>query len=134
MKYMFDTNMVSHLIKQNPEVKKRLESKPISSICISSITEAELYFGLAKRPNAKSLHQLVHEFLLRTTVLAWNSDTAKTYGTLRASMTQAGKNLSPLDLLIAAHALQTKATLVTNDKAFQQINTLKVEDWSKTQK
>jgi tRNA(fMet)-specific endonuclease VapC len=131
MNYMLDTNIVSYLIKQDTAVKKKLVSKPMTSLVISSITEAELHYGLAKRPEAKKLHQLVHEFLIRITVLPWNSETAKTYGTLRASINQTGKSLAPLDLLIAAHALQTKSILVTNDQAFHQIKTLKTEDWSK---
>jgi len=129
MKYILDTNTVSHLLKKHPEVKQRIQSKPISSMYISSITEAELHFGLAKRPNALKLHQLVHEFLIRVKVLSWDSDTAKCYGLLRANIQQQGKALAPLDLLIATHALQYKATLITNDKAFRQIETLKIEDW-----
>ena len=129
MKYILDTNTVSHLLKKHPEVKKRIQSKSMSSICISSITEAELHFGLAKRPKAITLHQLVHEFLIRVNVLSWDSDTAKHYGQLRANIQQNGKALAPLDLLIAAHAVQYKATLVTNDKAFLQIEALNIEDW-----
>ena len=130
MNYMLDTNIVAYLIKQDTAIRKKIESKPMTSLVISSITEAELHFGLAKRPDAKKLHQLVHEFLIRITVLPWTSDTAKMYGTLRASINQTGKSLAPLDLLIAAHALQTKAILITHDQAFHQIKTLKIEDWS----
>lgn len=129
MKYILDTNTVSHLLKKHPKVKQRIQSKPMSSIYISSITEAELHFGLAKRPKATTLHQLVHEFLIRVKILSWDSDTAKYYGSLRANIQQQGKALAPLDLLIAAHALQYKATLITNDKAFRQIDALKIEDW-----
>lgn len=129
MKYILDTNTISHLLKKHPEVKFHIQSKPMSSIYISTITEAELHYGLAKRPKAVTLHQLVHEFLIRVKILVWDSDTAKCYGSLRANIQQQGKALAPLDLLIAAHALQHKATLITNDKAFRQIDTLKTEDW-----
>lgn len=129
MKYILDTNTVSHLLKQHPQIKQHIQSKPMSSLCISSITEAELHFGLAKRPKILKLHQLVHEFLIRVKVLAWDSDTAKCYALLRADIQQQGKVLAPLDLLIATHALQYNATLITNDRAFLQVENLKVDDW-----
>ena len=129
MKYILDTNTVSHLLKKNSEIKLHIQSKPMTSICISSITEAELHFGLAKRPKATKLQQLVHEFLIRVEVLSWDSHTAKCYGLLRADIQQQGRALAPLDLLIATHALQYKATLITNDKAFRQIEALTIEDW-----
>jgi tRNA(fMet)-specific endonuclease VapC len=127
---MLDTNIVSHLIKGHTEVIKNLVSKPISSICISSITEAELLFGLAKRPDMKKLHQIVHEFLLRTEVLSWDSQTAQIYGKIRAKLESTGKIIGCLDLLIASHALSENATLITNDKAITQIDNLNIQDWT----
>jgi len=128
--YMLDTNIVSHIIKSNKLVIDRLISKPIQSLCISSITQAELHFGLAKRPEAKKLHQLVHEFLLRVNILAWDSSISEIYGITRASLESKGINIGSFDLLIATHALSIKAILVTNDKAFSQILNLQIEDWT----
>lgn len=129
-RYLLDTNTVSHLIKGQPRVGARVVATPMASLCISAITEGELLFGLAKRPDAKRLHLVVREFLQRVDVLAWNSAVAQHYGTVRADLEQRGKSLSPLDLLIAAHALQANATLVTNDRAFRQVPQLCVEDWT----
>ncbi len=129
--YMLDTNTVSHLIRKHPGVAHRLVSAPMASICISAITEGELLFGLAKRPAAKRLHLAVHEFLRRVQVLPWSSATANCYGTVRAGLEGRGKILAPLDLLIAAHALDTGAVLVTNDRAFSQVKGLELEDWTK---
>jgi tRNA(fMet)-specific endonuclease VapC len=129
-RYMLDTNIVSHLIKAHPAVAQRVIAVPMSSLCISSITQAELCFGLAKRPEAKRLHRAVREFLLRVDVLPWNSDTAEYCGTIRADMMRRGKALAPLDLLIAAHALDAAAILVTNDQAFTQVTGLTIQDWT----
>lgn len=127
---MLDTNTVSHLIKAHPAVARRVVAVPMASLCISSITEGELRFGLAKRPSAKQLHRIVEEFLRCVDVLPWDSVTAQRYGTVRAAMQRQGKNLGPLDLLIATHALAVGAVLVTNDQAFQQVADLHIEDWS----
>lgn len=125
---MLDTNTVSHLIKAHPAVTRRVLAAPMASLCISAITEGELLFGLAKRPEAKRLHAAVRELLLRLDVLPWNS--AEHYGMARAETEAQGRILAPLDLLIAAHALSVGAVLVTNDRAFRQVGGLQLEDWT----
>jgi tRNA(fMet)-specific endonuclease VapC len=129
-RYMLDTNTVSHLIKAHPAVTARVVATPMVSLCVSAITEGELLFGLAKRPDAKRLHLAVRELLRRIEVLPWDSAIAEHYGTVRADMARQGKVLAPLDLLIATHALGMGAVLVTNDRAFSQVTELCVEDWT----
>ncbi len=129
-RYMLDTNIVSHLLRSHPRVTRRLVKTQMSAVCISSITKGELLFGLAKRQNAKSLHTLVSEFLNRIEVLPWDSVTAEQYGPVRAEMERKGKLLGPLDMLIAAHALAVKVTLVSSDKTFRQVAGLRIEDWT----
>ncbi|MBJ7262209.1 MAG: type II toxin-antitoxin system VapC family toxin [Burkholderiaceae bacterium] len=128
--YMLDTNMVSHLIKAHPDVARHMVAVPMASLCISAITQGELLFGLAKRPEAKRLHIAVREFLRRIDVLPWDSAIAERYGTVRAYMEEQGRILAPLDLLIATHALSVGAVLVTNDRAFGQVNDLHLQDWT----
>lgn len=128
--YMLDTNTVSHLIKGHSAVMRRVVAVPMASLCISAITKGELLFCLAKRPDAKRLHNAVQELLRRIDVLPWDSVIAEHYGTVRATMERQGKILAPLDLLIAAHALSVDAVLVTNDQSFGQLNHLHIEDWS----
>jgi tRNA(fMet)-specific endonuclease VapC len=129
---MLDTNIVSYLIKGNEQVANHIIALPITSVCISAITEGELLAGIAKRPEAKKLHLAVHEFLRRVDVIAWDSDTAKHYGRLRSMMESLGNPLAPLDMLIAAHAVSINATLVTNDQAFRTIKELAIENWCET--
>lgn len=129
-KYMLDTNMVSHLIKEHPSVVRRVVAVPMASMCISAITEGELLFGLAKRPDAKRLHLVVRELLRCVDVLPWDSAITDHYGTVRATLELQGKSLAPLDLLIATHALSVEAMLVTNDRAFSQVPDLVIEDWT----
>ena len=127
--YMLDTNTISHLIKAHPAVAQHVVNVHMSSLCISAITEGELLFGLAKRPDAKRLHLVVRELLLRVDVLPWDRVVAERYGSARAEM--ARQILAPLDLLIATHALSVDAVLVTNDQSFRLVDDLKVEDWTK---
>ena len=127
-RYLLDTNTVSHLIKSHPWVAQRITQVPMASLCISAITEGELLFGMAKRPEATRLHAVVREFLRRVDVLPWAS--ADRYGVARADLESRGKTLAPLDQLIAAHALSVGAVLVTNDHAFALVPGLEIEDWT----
>ena len=73
MRYMLVTHAVSHLIKKHSAMLARVTAVPMASLCISSITEGELLFGLAKRPAARQLQIVVQEFLKRVAVLPWDS-------------------------------------------------------------
>jgi tRNA(fMet)-specific endonuclease VapC len=130
MRYMLDTNTVSCLIKKNPAVSRRIASFPMERLCLSVISEGELLYGLAKKPNAKNLQVVVKEFLKRVDVLVWDTDVAEHYGVLRAELEGSGNVLGALDMQIAAHASQIGAVLVTNDQAFKRVRKLKVEDWT----
>lgn len=124
--YLLDTNTVSYIIKgRSPAARARLEALDNKHlICISAITEAELRYGIAKRPAAHKLHAAVEAFLLKLHILPWASDEAAAYGILRAQLEAAGTTLSEMDMLIAAQALAQSAVMVTSDKAFLQIPAL----------
>jgi tRNA(fMet)-specific endonuclease VapC len=127
---MLDTNTVSSFIKENPKVSKRISSLSMDKLCLSVISEGELLYGLAKKPNALNLHSIVREFLKRVDILDWDSDVAEYYGSLRAQLERSGSLMGSLDMQIAAHAAQVGAVLVTNDQAFKRVHKLKVEDWT----
>jgi len=131
-RYLLDTNMASYVIKGNiPRVRERLLKVPMAQVSISAITEAELLFGVARKPEAIGLKTAVGEFLLRVDRLPWDSEAAQHYARVRADLERNGEVLGNLDLMIAAHALATQALLVTNDRAFLRVRDLKIVDWSK---
>ncbi|MDX2421181.1 MAG: type II toxin-antitoxin system VapC family toxin [Amphritea sp.] len=131
--YMLDTNIASYIIKGKPAViRDRLRKVPMANVCVSTITEAELLRGVAKKPEAKHLPIAVKEFLLRVEILPWDSDAADAYAQLRTACENEGRPLGNMDMLIAAHSVAAGAVLVTNDKAFYNVkHHLKLEDWSK---
>lgn len=132
IRYLLDTNMASYVIKGNvPRVRERLLRVPMAQISISVITEAELRFGVARRPEAVRLKTAVEEFLLRVEVLPWDSEAAQHYARVRAELERAGESMGNLDIMIVAHALAAQAVLVTHDRVFRRIKQVKIEDWSK---
>jgi|SRR5277367_6862240 len=131
-RFMLDTNTVSYALKGNPPVvRERLRRIPMAQVCISSITEAEL-LGLALKPEAKKLGELVNQFLLGVTALPWDSAAAKAYASLCSASWKQGKPLATMDMLVAAHALSANVTLVTSDRSFLNLTPrLPISDWSK---
>lgn len=131
MFYLLDTNAVSYAVRQHPTVNKHLQAVPPHATVISSIVEAELLYGLAKKPQATRSASLVHNFLAHAEILVWDSHAAESYAKLQVFLSQNGKALSTMDALIAAHAHAFGATLVTADKAFLHLNDfVPVEDWT----
>ena len=132
VRYLLDTNTASYVIKGNfPRVRARLLKVPMAEVGISVITEAELRFGVARRPEATVLKRVVEEFLLRVEILPWNSEAARQYARIRTILEKEGESMGNLDLLIAAHAVAAEVVLVTHDHVFRRVKGLKVEDWSR---
>lgn len=125
--------MVSYIVRgQSQEARSRLLHLERDAVaCISVITEAEILYGLAKRPEATKLKSLMEAFLASIVVLPWGRDEAEAYGLLRAKLEASGTTLENMDMMIAAHAIATTAVLVTNDAAFQQVDDLHAtENWA----
>lgn len=126
---MLDTNTIGYLMRKNPRVARRLADIPSGQICASAVTEGEVRFGLAKRPGNAPLEAAIDAFFATIDVLPWARSTAVVYGRLRAELERRGRPLAPLDLMIAAHALEQRAVLVTSDRALVAAPGLACEDW-----
>jgi len=132
VRYLLDTNTASYVIKGNVlRVRERLLKVPMAEVGISVITEAELRFGVARKPEAVRLKTAVEEFLLRVEVLPWDSEAAQHYAVIRTTLERTGAPMGNLDMMIAAQALAAQAVLVTHDRVFRRVKGLKVGDWSK---
>lgn len=130
-RFLLDTNIVSYLLKnQIPAVQSWYYAAGADSVAISSISEAEVFYGIANRPGATRLRIAAEGFFAIATVLSWDSAAARAYGLLRAGQERKGRPLSVEDLMIAAHALSLELTLVTHDRAFSFVDGLKTEDWT----
>ena len=89
---MLDSNSVSYALGGNPpSVREHLRRVPMAQVCFSSITEAELLFGLAVKTQATKFAELVNQFLLGVSVLPWDSAAAKAYADLYAASWKRGR-------------------------------------------
>jgi tRNA(fMet)-specific endonuclease VapC len=127
---MLDTNVISDLIR-NPQGKaaKRVARVGEDNICTSIIVAAELRYGCAKS-GSKRLLNAVEDLLSEIKVLPFDLPADAEYGAIRSVLEVAGTPSGSNDLLIAAHAHATGATIVTaNTKEFKRVHGLKVENW-----
>jgi tRNA(fMet)-specific endonuclease VapC len=132
MKYMLDTNICIYLIKKKSEkVLRHFKAHAIGDIGISSITLAELRYGVEKSQQVQKNREALYEFLLPLEIADFDDKATVSYGTVRAALEKAGTPVGSMDMLIGAHALSLGATLVTNNgREFKQIKGLKIADWS----
>jgi len=133
MIYLLDTNICIYIIKKRPiNVLERFKELPLGSVGISTITLAELAYGIRKSTNPEKNLEALNQFLVPLDILSFDYDATISYGKIRAELEKKGTPIGPLDTLIAAHALSLNLTLVTNnEKEFNRIIALKVENWVK---
>ena len=132
--YLLDTNTFSYIVKGTSLKARaqfqRLSADPDSTLCISSITEAELRYGMARYSLSPQRRSAVEALLAYVEILPLGSEEAAAYGTLRANLESRGISLGALDMLIAAHAMAAAAVLVTTDRAFANVSGLRRENWA----
>ena len=130
MTYMLDTNICIYAMKNKPEqVLQRLRKELNSGVCISSITLAELEYGMKHSSNPIKNEQALLRFLVPLSILPFGTAAASEYGEIRAHL-QSGTPIGPLDMLIAAHARSEDMILVTNNvREFERVPDLEVENW-----
>ncbi len=131
MNYMLDTNICIYAMKNKPEyVLQRLKEEIDNGICISSITLAELEYGMKHSSNPAKNEQALLRFLIPFTILPFNTSAASEYGAIRAHLQNKGTPIDPLDMLIAAHAKSENMILVTNNvREFERVPGLIIENW-----
>jgi len=127
---MLDTNIISELIRDpRGKAAKRIARVGEDNICTSIIVAAELRYGCAKSGSSRLL-EAVEDLLGEINILPFDVPADAEYGAIRAELEAAGKPIGSNDLLIAAHAYVTGATIVTaNAREFSRIRGLKVENW-----
>lgn len=127
---LLDTNICIYIINQQPaQVLQRLIQVGRESLVISTVTVAELAFGVAKSTRVDSRAKLKN-FLSNFPILDWNEDAAWVYGDVRKSLELKGQRIGERDLLLACQALALDATMVTNNtREFERIEGLKLENW-----
>jgi tRNA(fMet)-specific endonuclease VapC len=128
---MLDTNICVDLIRgRAPRVFDRLRQHRVDEVAISSITLAEMHYGVARSTRPARHAVLLAQFCAPLIILPFDSQAAEVYGQVRTALEREGTPIGPLDTLIAAHALSLGVALITNnEREFRRVADLRVENW-----
>jgi tRNA(fMet)-specific endonuclease VapC len=126
--YLLNTNICIYIIKKKPaEVLKTLKTKLKKNVYVSSITIAELEYGVAKSQFPEKNKIALIEFLSIFNILPFDDTDAVEFGMIKTDLEKKGKLIGPMDLLIASQAGSKKLILVTNNtKEFGRVENLKI--------
>lgn len=132
MKLLLDTNICIYIIKQRPaSVLNRFLEYQVGDIAVSSITLAELRFGVAKSVQREKNAKALDEFIIPLDVVPFDEQAALAYGEIRTTLEKAGTPIGSMDMLIAAHAVSLGISLVTNNtREFTRVPALTLVDWT----
>lgn len=133
MRYLLDTNICIYLIKKKPlKVLERLRSLNISDVAVSSVTMAELEYGVAKSSRPDQNRDALTEFTAPLEIVQFDAVAAYHYGQIRTYLELRGTPIGSMDMLIAAHAISLSYILVTNnEREFERVPGLLIENWAK---
>jgi tRNA(fMet)-specific endonuclease VapC len=131
-RFMLDTDTCSYIMKRShPRVLKRLQSVPVSDVCMSVVTKAELLYGVEVSPRHAQDAAALAAFLPYVDAVKLDEDAALHYAEIRADLKRRGLVIVANDLFIAAHARALGLTLVTNNTAeFERVSNLAIENWT----
>jgi len=130
--YLFDTNILSELMKSSPSHKllRRMRSVPVQNQFTSSINLGELIFGACKKRSKKKSEQIEQLVKKGMPVLPFDDSAARIYGEIRVHLENRGTPIGDADTRIAAIALDRKLIVITaNIKHFQIVPNLTIENW-----
>jgi tRNA(fMet)-specific endonuclease VapC len=129
VRYLLDTDTVSYALRGEGEVAARITARKPSEICISAISLAELRYG-ADRKGSRKLHALIDTFSSAVEVMAFDDQAALEFGRIGSALAERGTPIGDFDVLVAAHAVSQRCTLVTNNtRHFSKVPGLAVENW-----
>lgn len=129
--YLLDTNICIYAIKNKPiPVLERIKENSRFGIYISSLTIAELEYGIENSNRVEENRVSLIKFLSIFNILSFDDSDAIPYGKLKSKLKKEGNIIGPIDMLLAAQALSKDLILVTNNtNEFERIENLKLENW-----
>ena len=130
LSHLLDTNTVIYVIRETPVAVRDRFIAHTGQLGISSITYAELTYGVQKSQQRAMNRAALERFCVRVELLPYTVEAAEQYGLIRSDLEARGQVIGPNDLHIAAHAKAANLTLVSNNlKEFERVEGLRLENW-----
>ncbi len=131
-RYLLGTNICIYIRQQRPDaVLRRFRKLHHGEAALSVITYGELLYRAAKSSQPDAALAKLHELVQWLPALSLPEIAGEAYGKIRHELASKGEMIGNNDLWIAAHALASELTLVTNnEKEFRRVRGLKVQNWA----
>jgi tRNA(fMet)-specific endonuclease VapC len=128
--YALDTNTVSYFVKGRGRVAQRLLGVSPRDIGLPAVVLYELEYGAARAGASRQLRGRLDAFLNALCVLPFGAAEARAASRVRVELEKLGQPIGPIDVLVAATALEHGAILVThNTTEFGRVPGLRLDDW-----
>jgi tRNA(fMet)-specific endonuclease VapC len=129
--YLLDTNICIYIINNNPRgMVEKIKQYDPSEIKLSSISLAELEYGIVKSKHKEKNRTALIDFVSAFDIIPFTDEDAEIFGIIRADLEKRGQIIGPYNMQIAAQAISRRLILVTNNTAeFSRINRLKLDNW-----
>jgi tRNA(fMet)-specific endonuclease VapC len=133
--YLLDTNIVSYWMRGDRSLMDKIRSYSPSDLSLSTITLAEILYGIEKSPiKKKERRTKIDRICSQLGLHPFDEPAAEKYALIRARLERDGLIISERDLQIASIATANRLCIVThNTKEFNRIKDLTVEDWAQVQ-
>ncbi|XDD53069.1 type II toxin-antitoxin system VapC family toxin [Leptospira sp. WS4.C2] len=130
--YLLDTNICIFLIKKkNQQLIEKLKKNYNKGIFISTLTLAELEFGVENSDHKEKNRISLIEFLTIFEILNFEQKDTQAFGIIKSDLRKSGKMIGAMDALLAAQSISRNLIFVTNNtKEFERIKNLSIEDWT----
>ena len=115
MTFLVDTNVISELVRRDPNPGVLSWADSVSSVVISAVTVEEIFFGLAWKPNQRIQEWVEQFFAEDCRICPVTIEIARCSGVLRGRFTARGQQRTQADMLIAATAQLHQLTVVTRN-------------------
>lgn len=130
LRNMLDTNLCIRLLRDRPPGLRPRFNAEAETLCLSTITLAELLHGAARSARPAENRRAVDGLTARLAVLAFDEDAAAHAGEIHAELGRRGQLIGPYDILIAGHARSRGLVVITGNLGeFQRVDGLRAEDW-----
>jgi tRNA(fMet)-specific endonuclease VapC len=130
--YLLDTNIISYWMRGDPKIIEKIKCCSPNELSLSTITLAEIYYGIEKSPiKKKGRRKKIERIKSLLGIYPFNENAAIAYGVIRAQLEKIGQPISERDIQIASIGVANRLCVVThNTKEFGRVAQLKVEDWA----
>ena len=130
--FLLDTNIISYWMRGDQKIIKKLKKYKPYELSLSTITLAEILYGIRKS-SVKKKERLdkIESICAQLDIFSFDKTAADKYGTIRVYLERKGIPISERDLQIASIAMANNLIVVThNVKEFERVSGLIFEDWA----